>query len=688
MKQFISFIAVFGILVACSTQERNVDENNNAPSVTVGTKQLSAVSVVLMGKANLGSSASTDLKVGFQYSKYPGILPSNCTTVDATDADAKYNYTTCLTGLEPETTYYFRSYVHQNGQDTHGETMSFTTKEISSLLETLDATDIEASSAKLNAKLDLTDVQYKSVKYGFRWVFDESDWDYDITCAEIKNNTISTVVTNLSHESEYKYKAYLKLDHQTFYGEVKTFTTGVVPVESVTLNKEDYTFNSIGNTIYLTATVLPSDATNKEIDWSSDNEAVATVDQYGKVTANGNGTATITVITKDQSKTATCAITVAQLMTGITLSSTSLTLIEGEEQTLIATVNPDNANDKSVTWNSSDESVATVDASGKVTAISKGRATITALANDSSGVTATCDVTVKPYYTTNVSLNNTSLSLIVGETALLTATVTITPDKVSDKTVTWTTSNEDVATVDQDGIVTGVSKGAATIYATANDGSGVSASCAVRVKNPKNPCPSGAVDLGLSVYWATRNLGADSPEDYGDYYAWGEIVGRYSATNFGWGGYKFGTSSSGPFSKYNTNSSYGPVDNKTVLDAEDDAAHMNLGGYWRIPSSDEWEELLTQCTWEENNTNKYKVIGPNGNSIYLPCLGLYKNQSTGVVFVGWEGFYWSSTLNSSNPAQAKYMYIYVEGRYGSKFDVRSVSSRDRCAFGWIRPVAE
>lgn len=687
MKQFISLIAVLGILVACSTQERNVDENNNAPSVTVGTKQLSAVSVVLIGKANLGSSTSTDLKVGFQYSKYPGILPSNCTTVDATDADAKYNYTTCLTGLEPETTYYFRSYVHQNGQDTHGETMSFTTKEISSLLETLDATDIEASSAKLNAKLDLTDVQYKSVKYGFRWVFDESDWDYDITCTEIKNNTISTIVTNLSHESEYKYKAYLKLDHQTFYGEVKTFTTGVVPVESVTLNKEDYTFNSIGNTIYLTATVLPSDATNKEIDWSSDNEVVATVNQYGKVTANGNGTATITVITKDQGKTATCVITVAQWVTEIILNETTLTLTEGETENLsVSSIAPDNANDKSVTWNSSDESVATVDASGKVTAISKGRATITALANDNSGVAATCDVTVKPYYTTSVSLNNSSLSLIVGETALLTATVTITPDKVSDKTVTWTTSNEDVATVDQDGKVTGVSKGAATIYATANDGSGVSASCALNVKNP---CPSGAVDLGLSVYWATCNLYesgfVSSPYAYGSLYAWGETKDK---REYDWSTYKFGTSSSGPFSKYNTNKSFGTVDNKTVLEEADDVAHVKLGGHWRMPTNAEWAELLTKCTcvWAtQDGTNGLKVTGKNGNSIFLPAAGQMSHSVAYNNSIGYSGSYWSSSLSVGTPYQPTPYQAWLVS-FSSEGVSRSCGNR-YCGFS-VRPVTE
>ena len=97
-----------------------VVENNLAPAVTVGTDHISAVSVMLKGKANLGSTMSSDLKVGFQYSKSEGILPANSTTVDATEADANYNYSTVISGLDPGTTYYFRSFVRQNGLDTYG----------------------------------------------------------------------------------------------------------------------------------------------------------------------------------------------------------------------------------------------------------------------------------------------------------------------------------------------------------------------------------------------------------------------------------------------------------------------------------------------------------------------------------------------------------------------------------------
>lgn len=229
MKRFVLLFAALGLLFACTPEENNTGDNNGndgtVQAVTVEANHVSAISAVLAGKANLGSSVASDLKVGFQYSKSAGILPSNSTTVEATDADANYNYTASITGLEPATTYYFRSFVRQNGQDTYGETKEFTTKDVASLLETNEASNVEAEKATLNAKLDLTDVQYKSLAYGFLWGGSESALNTDFKCTEIKDNAISAVLTNLSNGTQYWYKAYFQLDSQTLYGEVKTFTT-------------------------------------------------------------------------------------------------------------------------------------------------------------------------------------------------------------------------------------------------------------------------------------------------------------------------------------------------------------------------------------------------------------------------------------------------------------------------------
>ena len=168
-------------------------------------------------------------------------------------------------------------------------------------------------------------------------------------------------------------------------------------------------------------------------------------------------------------------------VTKVELDKTSLTLNVGDEETLIPTITPDNATDKSVTWESSASGVATVDTSGKVTAVSVGTATITATAADGSGEKATCSVTVDAAATVpveSVSLDKTSLELTEGETTQLTATVL--PDNASNKNVTWSTSNASIATVNN-GEVTAVSAGTATITATAEDGS-KTATCTVTVK--------------------------------------------------------------------------------------------------------------------------------------------------------------------------------------------------------------
>ncbi len=170
------------------------------------------------------------------------------------------------------------------------------------------------------------------------------------------------------------------------------------------------------------------------------------------------------------------------------------------------------------------------------------------------------------------------------------------------------------------------------------------------------------VDLGLSsgLLWATCNVGADSPEDYGNYYAWGETETK---STYNWSTYKW--CNDGDYhklTKYNNNSSYGTVDNKMVLDPEDDAAHVNWGGVWRMPTHDEMVELMNNCTWEwttQNGVSGRKFTGPNGNSIFLPAAGYYNDGSLNVA--GSYGHYWSSSLYTDYPGGAYSLNFYSGG---------------------------
>ena len=162
------------------------------------------------------------------------------------------------------------------------------------------------------------------------------------------------------------------------------------------------------------------------------------------------------------------------------------------------------------------------------------------------------------------------------------------------------------------------------------------------------------VDLGLSVKWATCNVGASTPEGYGNYYAWGETKPK---TNYNWSTYKWCNGSYDTQTKYCTSSSSGRVDNKTVLDFADDAARANWGGQWRMPTDAEWTELRTKCTWTW--TDAYNGTGvkgrivtskTNGNSIFLPAAGCRDYDD--LYSAGYYGSYWSSSLRTDYPNNA------------------------------------
>lgn len=201
-----------------------------------------------------------------------------------------------------------------------------------------------------------------------------------------------------------------------------------------------------------------------------------------------------------------------------------------------------------------------------------------------------------------------------------------------------------------------------------------------------------AVDLGLSVKWASCNVGAWGAIDFGDYFAWGETDPYYNSldpltwkegkTGYNWASYKWCNGSKNTLTKYCNDSSYGYnkyTDTKTVLDPEDDAAHVNLGGNWRMPTEYEFTQLRSECTWKwttMNGVNGYLVTGSNGNSIFLPAAG-YGN-GTKIVSVDSFGGYWTSSLNTLGPSTA-WSETIRSGNVGGPSEIR--------IFGYsIRPV--
>ena len=243
-----------------------------------------------------------------------------------------------------------------------------------------------------------------------------------------------------------------------------TVSKRVIEVTSVTLNKEMLELVE-GEEETLVATVMPDNATDKTVEWSSSSPDIATVDG-GKVSGIKEGEAIITA--KAGEKTATCKVVVTKrfiAVESIELNKTKLELTEGDSDILVATVKPDDATDKTVTWVSSDESIVTVDDGGTVKAIKEGKASIAAKAGEKKAV---CEVIVnkKVIAVESITLDKTTITMLEDESTVLTATVK--PDNATDKTISWSSSDTNVATVNE-GRVTSIKEGKTIITAKAGD---------------------------------------------------------------------------------------------------------------------------------------------------------------------------------------------------------------------------
>ncbi len=603
---------------------------------------------------------------------------------------------------------------------------------------------------------------------------------------------------NYSRVSRSNYGRHFGFSVRPVYGEI-------VPVSSISI--PETTTLPVGKSEILTATVLPADATYKTVTWSSSDESVATVDATGKVTAVATGKATITAYSADASKTASCEVTVVEtakpeavdlgLPSGLKWATFNVGATKPEaygdyfswgetepksnygwamykwyngsnkqyskyctqssywggtgpmDNKAVLDLEDDAAHASwggswrmpteaewyelitncTWTWTSdyngtgvkgqivsaSNGNSIFLPAAGSMSAILSYAGTFgyywaSSLSTYESGLSWIVQfnsdeaaqnyyqrfygMSVRPVYgefipVSSISLDKTSLELYLGKEGQLTATTS--PSNATEQMIHWASSDDSVAYVNYNGVVTALAPGTATI--TAYGSSGVSATCLVTVKSDLSlPASVEAVDLGLpsGLKWATMNVGATKPEEYGAYFAWGETQPK---TDYSWSTYKFWVSGDGwddvqrkfnvTLSKYNTKSEFGPVDNKTILDPEDDAAHVNWGGSWRMPTLEECDELINKCTWTWTTQNGVKgglVTGPNGKSIFLPAAG--NRYGSSLLNVGTYSVYWSSSLDTGGPYDARPVSFDSDG-YDRD---RSYSNR---SIGFpVRPVTE
>lgn len=334
-----------------------------------------------------------------------------------------------------------------------------------------------------------------------------------------------------------------------------------------------------------------------------------------------------------------------QYVTNILLSETSLSLHPNETKTLTATVLPSNATKKEVMWSSSNSSIAIVDQTGKVTAVAAGMCTIICSATDGSGVTAECQVMIMPVkWAQKVILYMRSNHIY--EYGVPELTDIKFDDQQMKLTVNKTNNQKDEYNVLQMDSIAFVDEG---------------------VEYDEHEY----VDLGLpsGTLWATCNVGANSPEEYGDYFAWGETEPKDT--------YNRDTYFDSDYNKYNNDGGL------TELLPEDDAATANWGGGWQMPSLDQITELInseyttTEWTTQSGVDGRKITSNSNGNSIFLPAAGY--RYDTSLFSAGYDGYYWSRSLDTSYSSNAYNLYIGSGGIYGYYYYYRD---RDQS----VRPV--
>lgn len=763
--------------------EKEPEENDDKSlTVTAEAFNITIVSAELSGYANL-TSTSGNVKIGILYSTDENPTADNGVELIAQELDSKNKYTVTATGLYPETTYYYCSFVIQGGIRFKGSVKSFTTKGLGVNLRIGGVSNLTCYSAKVSGNISFDEgVKYTNYTYGICYdtiqeptvddkkiqaVSKDSEGNYtcqlralsgstkyyfrlyatvdsfikysvidslltvadssvittgdvDLTTYEIKskfeigngvyNNLLlgvcyginevptvddRTVTTNevddasnfvvilkqLSSQIPYYYRAYVIIDSIPHYGVIKTFTKEKQIGEAVDLGlsvmwgsfnvgadyPEDY------GDYYAWGETEPK--TN--YDWPTykySNGSAYSLTKYCVNVSNGNVDSKTTLDIDDDvayvkwggNWRMPTKEEFQELSDNCTWEWTTINDVYGYKVTSNKSGFTGNSiflpaagyHHKSGYYNSGSNGYynsSSLNTSNNENQheflISNGVHKISAGGCREHGHSVR-PVSLSETWLNNLSLtlNKESISLIVEREQTLSANVSNGGENVDylvkDK-IAWSSDNPSVASIDGNGNVTALSVGSANIKVTCYD---KSATCIVTVTEPVYEY----VDLGLSVNWATFNVGAMIPEEYGNYYSWGEIMPK---SNYNWSTYKYSNGASNSLTKYCSNSSYGSVDGKTVLDLEDDVAFVKWGGNWRIPTIEEATELISNCTWSstiQNGVYGYlvysKIDGYTDKSIFLPAAGGYHHDN-GLQGRNICGYYWVNS-NSINPIYA------------------------------------
>jgi len=458
-----------------------------------------------------------------------------------------------------------------------------------------------------------------------------------------------------------------------------------VAVTAISLSPTTASLVVGGETLTLTATISPENATNQAITWTSSNTTVATV-LNGVITAVAEGTATITVTTQDGNRTATTAVTVTTAIipvASVSLNETTATLEIGETLTLTATVLPENATNQNITWTSSDNAIATVE-NGVVTAISDGTATITVTTTDGD-FTATSEIEVTSIPVESVTLPANSAVHIGGTITLI---ATIYPENATNQTVTWKSSDITVATV-LNGVVTGVATGTTIITVTTEDGDFTATSEIEVYQILPNRCntrtPGWGESLG-TISWGT--IGNTSIET-----GTSTIIGTDGRPNQTWSGAVFASACADK----TTFSGGTSGANNINFNADCRRAHTELTGHffswcavvrfadqlcpypWRVPTREDFVDLNSNLGGGTITERLERFAGAEGTASNPQLGGIWGGArytgNAGDPTNGWSHYWSQSESNATNAFFLYFDFGYISPRI---FNFKSHGFAVRC----------
>jgi len=726
----VEAIAAGSAIVTVTTKDGNykdqcsitVKEKTVYGAVTGTATHISCRNAEISGKANLPKTTTTDLSFGVLYSTSSGVLIGSAVQIIAPKFDSDYNFTVNTKVLEPNTTYYYRSYIIQGKEIAYGELKSFKTLAVSSLIATMDATDINPKDAVLNASLNLTDCKYDTMEYGFE-ITPEGGTLHAIKSTNYSQDKFSVKDEGLTRDTKYSFVAYVNLDGQTYKGEAKSFTTTSIQA-SVTAESSNISYHTATISGKLTITsegtftktadlYYSSTATTLEELKSSGAKKILTVgadDSYSVdlsslVSDTNYYYVVVSKVDEIEINSDLQSFSTLKIQASITADSSNIkcktATVSGKLQ-----ITSEGSFQKSISlyYSTEDTNIESLKSSGtKITPILEADGTFCAnlslLSHKKTYYYVVVSIIDDREFTTDVKSFTTleiqavitaESSDIQSTTATISGKLTITSEGTFIKSADLYHSST-VNTIDDlksNGTKQAISLKSDGTYSVIANGLVQNAKnyyCViVKIDNEEfattvgelttSSLPEGAVDLGLSILWHKCNIGASKPEEYGKYFAWGDVNGQ-KRNGSAWSG-----------SGFSTAPTY-EVDSKGILKPEYDAAHVILGEKWRMPTREEIEELINNCTitWtaDYNGTGIAGRIftsnkaGFTDKSIFFPAGGGGSNSY--LTYTGSYGYYWSSSLYVAVP----------EGSWDLNFTSSMVSTNSharKSGFN-IRPVS-